>query len=198
MFTKKDLKFLKKNPEYLALVGGIIGLLLGYLKYGVVYYILGALGIVLFVVIKIRILYFFYVREQQKKKAIIKYKLNNLNKMDGYQFEEFIAQCLNSIGYKTEVTKKSGDYGADIIAQKQGTKIAIQVKHFSNKVEYKAVQQALSGKSFYVCNEAWVVTSNQDFTRQAKLGATKLGVKLFSIGEFALFLEHNQKKSKLI
>mgnify|MGYP001767548578 CR=1 FL=1 len=195
MFSKKDLKFLMNNPEYFALIAGIIGLILGYLKYGVVFYILGALGIVVFGVLESRILYRLYIREQQKKKAIIKLKLNNLDKMNGYQFEEFIAQCLNSIGYKTEVTKKSGDYGADIIAQKQGAKIAIQVKHYSNKVEYKAVQQALSGKSYYGCNEAWVVTSNHDFTRQAKLGASKLGVKLFPIGEFALFLEQSQKKS---
>lgn len=196
VFTKKDLKFLMKNPEYFALIAGLAGIILGYLKYGIFYYVIGGISCALFVGLEGRILYRDHVREQQKKKAIINHKFNDLRKLNGYQFEEFVADCLSSIGYKTEVTKKSGDYGADIIAQFQGKKIAIQVKHYQNKVEYKAVQQALSGKNYYGCAEAWVITSNNDFTRQAKLGASKLDVRLFTIGDFALFLDQNQKKNR--
>lgn len=191
MFTKKDIKFLMKNPEYFVLIGGLTGIIMGYLEFGVAYYLIGSILTSVFIFIEARILYLLFIREKKKKQAIIKHKMNNLQTLDGYQFEVLVANCLDTIGYKTKVTKGSGDYGVDVIAQFKDKKIAIQVKHQKNKVEYKAVQQALSGKKYYSCNEAWVVTSNDDFTRQAKNGEQKLDVKLFTLGDFALFIDNN-------
>jgi len=37
--------------------------------------------------------------------------------LDPYQFEEFVAQRMRECGYtKVQVTSKSGDYGADVLA----------------------------------------------------------------------------------
>jgi len=195
--TKKDIKYFKKNPEMVLFVLSITGIIMGYLQYGLIYYIFGFLLLMIFLAIYGYQLYLKIIKEKKKQEALIKYGFINLKKMDGYEFEEFIARSLNSIGYKSEVTKGSGDYGADIITQIKGTRIAIQAKHYQkNKVDYKAVQEALSGKNYYKCHEAWVVTSSSDFTRQAKKGAEILSVKLFTLADFALLLEQQKKSNK--
>ena len=53
--------------------------------------------------------------EQTTEDFIIK-QLNA--KLDGYEFEEFVAHILECIGYKARVSSKSGDGGVDVIAHK--------------------------------------------------------------------------------
>lgn len=72
--------------------------------------------------------------------SIPKYEINNeeerihmyndkFDYMTGEDFEEFIANILKKIGfYNIQLTKKSGDQGVDILAEKQGIKHAIQCK----------------------------------------------------------------------
>lgn len=86
----------------------------------------------------------------------------------GIDFEFFFAEIMRTAGYDdVKVTKGSGDKGADIIAEKEGIKYAIQCKRYKNLVDTAAVQEALSGKAFYHCHIAIVVTNNR-FTDAAK------------------------------
>ena len=85
-----------------------------------------------------------------KLKRNISY-IDRLN--DGYEFEEYIANLLKSLGYtNVNVTPSSGDYGADVLAEKNGITYAIQCKWSSlgnNNIGNKAVQEIFSGKVFY-------------------------------------------------
>ena len=107
--------------------------------------------------------------------------LNHIDRMDGYQFEQYCADILRHTGYNNvQVTPKSGDYGIDITAEKEEKRYAIQCKRYSSghKVGNKAIQEAFSGKSFYNCDTAIVVTNSQ-FTEPAKEMARKIGVILW-------------------
>ena len=42
-----------------------------------------------------------------------------IDTMDGYEFEAFLSDLFNRMGYNTEITKGSGDYGIDLIAIKR-------------------------------------------------------------------------------
>ena len=101
--------------------------------------------------------------------------------MSGYEYEAVVARHFQGKGYKCKVTSKSGDFGADIIAVhiKSGKSAAVQCKFFGygNKVGIDAVYQAIGGKEYYECDEAWVVT-NSEYTTQAQVMAKKTGVKL--------------------
>ena len=57
--------------------------------------------------------------------------------------------------------------GADVIAEKDGIKVAIQCKLYNNPVGNDSVQQVLAGKVFYGAQFAAVV-SNSEFTKSAK------------------------------
>ena len=86
--------------------------------------------------------------------------------MTGSEFETFIADLFSKKGYTTTVTKASGDQGIDVIAERNDTKIGIQVKCYSGTVGNSAIQEAVAGKSFYSCDKAMVIT-NSSFTSSA-------------------------------
>lgn len=58
----------------------------------------------------------------------------DIDKMEGVQFEQYLGHLFQAQGYKTQVTKAAGDFGADLILQKAGRKIVIQAKRYSKNV----------------------------------------------------------------
>lgn len=104
-----------------------------------------------------------------KIKQILQHSLPiRFQDMDPLDFEDFIAYLFVKKGYEVQQTSYSGDYGADIVVNKNGTKIAVQVKryHKNNKVDVKNVNQVIGAKSYYGCNSALIVTTS-DFTKPA-------------------------------
>lgn len=99
------------------------------------------------------------------------------NDMDPYDYEHFVCDELISLGWESEVTKASGDQGADVIAYQNGVSIAIQCKLYKGLVGNDAVQQVIAGKIFYNTDFGVVVT-NSDFTKSARQIATTSGVFL--------------------
>ena len=94
--------------------------------------------------------------------------------MEGIDFEYYCADLLTAHGFnEVEVTKSSGDYGIDILAQKEGITYAIQCKRYSGPVGVKAVQEAYAGRDYYDCMVGCVLT-NQYFTQPAVDAAKKL------------------------
>lgn len=107
----------------------------------------------------------------------------HINSMSGYEFEEYCVKILRLSGFcNIEQTKLSGDFGIDIVAKRNGAKIGIQCKRYSNPVGVKAVQEAISGSIYYGCSESMVL-SNQDFTPQAMDMASKAKVILTKIDD---------------
>lgn len=96
----------------------------------------------------------------KQKRKISKYTITDVDLMNGSEFEEFVGVLFKKMGYASKVTQKSGDQGIDVIATRNGTKIGIQVKCYSNSVGNSAVQEAIAGKNFYKCDKALVVTNN--------------------------------------
>ncbi|MGO8820156.1 MAG: restriction endonuclease [Desulfomonilaceae bacterium] len=115
-----------------------------------------------------------------------------VDQMGGYEFEDFIGKVLTVIGYGVEVTKRSGDQGADLFAERFGKKIVIQAKNYTSNVGNSAVQQVLAAKGLYQCDEAVVIT-NSYFTSSAQELAQGTGVKLVDRNELQTYLdEYNQ------
>ena len=114
-----------------------------------------------------------------KKYNILKRSgINQIDQLTPFEFENWVTRFFQAQGYRAYTTQKSGDYGIDVIAEKDQQKIAIQVKKYSQPVGIKAVQEAISGANYYDCHEAWVVTSANKFTTAAINLALKSHVKL--------------------
>jgi len=103
--------------------------------------------------------------------------ITELDKMNGKEFEEFLADLFEQQGFLVEKTPISGDYGADLILKKFGNKIAVQAKRYEKTVPNKAVQEIEAAKKYYDCDEAWIVTQSK-LSRASTNMANKLGVKI--------------------
>lgn len=86
--------------------------------------------------------------------------------MDGIEFEYFLCDLFEDHGYKAEITKASGDFGADLILYKKDEVIVVQAKRYSGNVGVKAVQEVVAATPYYNGTDAWVV-SNSYFTKAA-------------------------------
>ncbi len=96
-----------------------------------------------------------------------KYSIDDIDLMDGYEFEKFVAELFSKMGFGSEITKASGDQGIDVIASKNGKKLGIQAKCYSSTVGNSAIQEAVAGKSHYRLDKVIVVTNNF-FTNSAQ------------------------------
>lgn len=107
------------------------------------------------------------------------YSITQLDNMEGHEFEYACADILRANGFKNvEVTRGSGDFGVDVLAEKKGVKYAIQCKCYSHKLDNTPVQEVIGGLACYGCTKGAVMT-NQYFTEPAKELARINGVELW-------------------
>lgn len=103
----------------------------------------------------------------------------DIDHMEGHAFEHFCAQLLRHNGFQdVQVTQASGDYGVDILAEKDGVTYAVQYKCYTEPVGNHAVQEAHSGAAYYHRMVAAVMTNNR-FTPAARETARELNVLLW-------------------
>lgn len=113
----------------------------------------------------------------------------DIDLMEGHDFEYFCAGLLREHGFlEVEVTKGSGDYGIDILAEKDGVTYAIQCKCYGAPVGVKAVQEAYAGRDYYDRMVGAVLT-NQYFTAPAVEAAKRLKILLWDRGYLEMMME---------
>ena len=100
-----------------------------------------------------------------------------IDEMEGHDFEYYCADLLRDNGFhRVEVTRGSGDFGADILAVRDGVTYAVQCKCYNGPVGVHAVQEAAAGRDYYDRMVGAVLT-NQYFTAPA--AARKLKILLW-------------------
>lgn len=119
---------------------------------------------------------------QKRIDALKRSGISEIDKMDGRQFEHYLGLLFKSQGFKVEVTKSTGDFGADLVIAKEGKRIVVQAKRHSKNVGINAVQEAQAAIAHYKAQEAWVV-SNRGYTKPAIQLADANGVRLIDRDE---------------
>ncbi|CAI2553390.1 hypothetical protein AKUH1B104J_00920 [Apilactobacillus kunkeei] len=114
-----------------------------------------------------------------------KQKLATIDNFDGYQFETFTCDLLNALGFsEIKRTQGSSDFGVDVYAKNGDTSYVFQCKLYASPVGIKAVQEANSGRSYYNCKKAVVIT-NSYFTPHAISASEKLDIDLWNRDKLA-------------
>lgn len=83
----------------------------------------------------------------------------DIDRMEGAGFESYLARLFADLGYRVQPTQKSHAYGADLILERENTRIVVQVRRQSEYVGVAAIQQVVAAKAMYGCAEAMVVTN---------------------------------------
>ncbi|MCI9374074.1 MAG: restriction endonuclease [Lachnospiraceae bacterium] len=121
-------------------------------------------------------------------------RIGIIDEMEGHDFEYFCAELLEKRGFlDVEVTRGSGDYGVDILAEKDGVTYAIQCKRYAAPVGVEAVQQVYAGRDCYDRMVGAVMT-NQYFTASAVEAAKRLKILLWDRGYLDSMIEESEKK----
>ena len=121
----------------------------------------------------------------------IQEQLIEVDNLDGLQFEKYIGELLKKIGFKKViVTKGSGDFGADIVAEKENDKYAFQCKRFETAIGPKPIGEVLRGMNKYKCNKGVVVTNNY-FTKQAIQEASVSNIELWDRDKLSTLIGNN-------
>lgn len=108
-----------------------------------------------------------------------------LQSMDEYDFEHFVADLWEEMGWDCEVSTGSNDKGIDVRARKTrpyDQKVLIQAKRYSdgNKVGSPEVQQYYSLKDQEDNVDKVLIITTSSFSRNAKQLADSLNVKLIN------------------
>jgi len=101
------------------------------------------------------------------------------DELSGVDYELYCLKILANAGWKVSPTKATGDQGVDLIAEMGGQVVCLQCKRYGQPVGNKAVQEVVSGKTFYRGDYA-VVVSNASYTQSAKELAQSTGAFLIS------------------
>ena len=110
-------------------------------------------------------------------------KITEIDKMSGEKFEAFIGDFLSHNKIPFIKTRDSGDFGADLLAEFNDAKFAIQCKRYNKPIGVSAIQEVCASLNIYSATVGVVITNNW-FTQQAKwLAATN---KVILIGRSEL------------
>ena len=96
----------------------------------------------------------------------------------GVAFEDYIADILRHSGMSVQDTKKSHDYGADLVVNYDLIKYCVQCKWSKNPIGVRAVQEVIGSLVIYNAQRGVVVT-NSTFSSEAKRLAVMNGIILF-------------------
>ena len=117
---------------------------------------------------------------------------SEMDDMEGHEFEYFCADLLKDNGFaEVEVTRGSGDYGVDILAEKDGITYAVQCKCHTDPIGIRAVQEVYAGRDYYDMMVG-VVMTNQYFTSAAVHAAEKLKILLWDRGYVEEMMEEKE------
>ncbi|MEA2033802.1 MAG: restriction endonuclease [Euryarchaeota archaeon] len=122
-------------------------------------------------------------------KKVLQVTLEELNKMNGYEFERFLRVLYEKNGYKVMQTKLSKDQGADLVIVKDGERIVVQAKRYSNKVSNKAIQEVVAAIKHYGADRGIVVTTNE-FTQSAMELAESNDIELVDRNKLKKLMEN--------
>lgn len=133
--------------------------------------------------------------------------ITRVDVMAGEQFERFVGWLLQLQNYRVQrvgttlyrgrqmrVTggyyQRLRDFGADLLAEKDGIRIAVQAKRCQRPVGPDAVKQVITAVKHYDCHQALVI-SNNTYTQTAVRLARRKKISLWDRDKLHLIIREN-------
>jgi len=101
------------------------------------------------------------------------YDLSILDNTTGREFEIFLVNLFEKLGYSTTVTNRSKDYGCDMMLQRGDYRIAVQAKRSESELNFTSVQRVLGSLKKYNAQMSIVVTNNKFISSAKQLAKIK-------------------------
>ena len=112
--------------------------------------------------------------------------------LDGWQFEQEVANVFRINGYSAKVTKGSGDGGVDIILKKDGKTSIVQCKHYQNPVPPEPIRALWGCKDDFGADEVILVASSGITDAGAKFVHNKPNFKIMNLDDIIILSRQEQ------
>ncbi|WP_411725765.1 restriction endonuclease [Methyloglobulus sp.] len=113
------------------------------------------------------------LEQRHRLKATFSIDFSKVNELSGVEFENLLMDKFVALGFRVELTPKTGDFGADLIVENhEGSRIIVQCKRFKSKVNLKAVQEVIGAIGHYAGDMGIVITNNSFLNSAVKLAET--------------------------
>ena len=152
------------------------------------------LRIFLIIVLSPVLLFYFIVQKIKKRKNVNKkaqnlaiYSILQVDCLSGTEFEAMLLNLFKALGFNVRLTSATKDFGADLIAKRDGKIFVIQAKRYSKTVGAHAVQEVIGAKNHYNATDAMVVSNNY-FSNEAKTIALENDIKLIDRSNLKVLL----------
>jgi len=132
-----------------------------------------------------------------RRKKFLESGLGVVDKMSGTEFEEFLLVHFKQLGYKVRLTPVTGDYGADLVLEKEGITTVVQAKRWGQKVGIDAVQQILGAMGYYKASKAIVIT-NSYCSENAHVLANSNNIDIWNRDTLQEFMKKTNGKSSAV
>ncbi len=99
------------------------------------------------------------------------------------EYEQLVASYFADLGYEVEITSYTNDFGLDVVATRDNSKIAIQAKMFgdtSRKINRQMVMELHGVKDYFDCDKA-IIATNGEVIENAREVATKLDIDILHV-----------------
>ena len=116
--------------------------------------------------------------------------------LDGWQFEQEVANVFRLNGYKAKVTKGSGDGGVDIILNKNGKTSIVQCKHYQNPVPPEPIRALWGCKDDFNADEVILVASSGITDMGTRFVQNKPNFKVLNLDDIIKIAKQAQAESK--
>lgn len=138
------------------------------------------------------------LEQRDRLKSTLSIDFSQIEELSGIEFEYLLMDKFIALGFKVESTPKTGDFGADLIAENsEGSRIIVQCKRFKSKVNLKAVQEVVGAMGHYAGDMGVVITNNSFLNSAVKL-AESHDIELWDGDKLVSFLAGDLSFSEII
>ena len=108
-----------------------------------------------------------FIKSAYKKRRYENSSLAKVDKMAGWQFEDYLCVQFKKLGYRAETIGGIHDFGADLLLRHDGEVAVVQAKRYRSKVGNQAIQQVVAAKAYYNADHA-ILATNAWLTKSAE------------------------------
>ncbi|GAF21188.1 MULTISPECIES: restriction endonuclease [Shouchella] len=124
--------------------------------------IISVIGVSLIIILTIWI---WQKASHRKQTDVKKVTLRQIDQMDGHAFEDYMAVVYAASGFRTWQTKKSRDYGADLVlTDDENETTVIQLKRYRANLGLSSVQEIYAARAYYQASKSVVLTTAESVT----------------------------------
>lgn len=119
-----------------------------------------------------------YLGPKVRKIQLSRKTIKELQCMDPFEFEDYVAAIYRKLGYSVQQTKRTGDGGKDIIIRKDGKTYYVECKRYQKPIDAHKMRDFIGACAIGGPHIGGIYVTTSSFTKDAEQAAKQRGIQL--------------------